>query len=277
MEIFHCISFLLFILLPAVLTLVPEDEMYHTKLRTLEACRMFKKVQKADIAKAKAYYDSATQQFFIDDQFSAPLYTCILEIADDTRPRSLIYSLHKPNFQDTLMIEQISNISVNAGVNNVDAIVQIVAFPGPKGNPADLPKGLQEGLVKSAVLFAAAEKETLTAVYGQTFFNSTCIATNYHAVTAAYLRLNGWHIRNMKEPPEFTNCDIYAAAVVYVEDDHAHLISRNMIRRMFTNFTMPLVLDMPNSPDDLNGVCALSGETLWMTLGMLILLLERIF
>lgn len=262
-----CLLFLALIAIGVTPTMDTTGRFSPITLKTHKDCVEFARQKKFRITTCDAYYQK--QEFFLDDRYKHSLPKCAKEMAkitDGSIP-AILYNIQGiENYTDDhrkTMRDMHTEV-----VNYVDLVPQVRFYIGPRGNDSMVAKGLVK--LYSHVALAVAEEESLTMAYKQEFFDSLNRSMILENSNTQFLVLNGWHLRNMDKPPKLRpdfNM-VYAGVVIWVKPSHAHLIGQNEARRFLNGTYMPIVYNMPGSPEH-NGAPTLQVASvfLWLVLG----------
>lgn len=253
MKFLYLLLFL--VLIPYMIAALSESsQIYPRTLTTIRRCTQFAK-SKFDTGRVDAYHNPERGELFLDEALTYSIRNCILKFGsnESLEMYALIYRLPINWHHDPRTFKSMADLREWAADLNVEVVLQILAFQGPFADLNQLPRGLIENKVQGSILFAAAEREMPNAFYNQAFFDNLCIAKNYDRAANKYLRLNGWHVKNMINVPNMKVCDIFGAIIIYVERKFAHLISKREALRKMEGILIDVILDMPYSPENLNG------------------------
>lgn len=252
---------LLALLLGATLAFDEGAKFSPNPLKTIRDCISFALQKTYRITKCEAYYKNS--EFYLDPNHKHKLRECaksMSKVTEGSMPGIFYKIVQLENF--TAEHRNLMTALNTEVMNYVDLIPQIKYFLGPKGKDSEIAKGLTP--LYSNMALAASEQETLTMAYNQMFFDALNRTLVLDKANVQYLVLNGWHLRNMDKPPvlrpDFNQ--IYSAIVVWVQRSHSHLIGKNQVTGFLNGTFMPVLFDMPGSPDVSEAVALLMSPVI---------------
>lgn len=228
---------------------VPTSKFSPSPLRNIQDCRNFVRQKAFRVTKCQAYYKD--NQFFLDNEFKFKLLDCVSLTSSITEGVIPVIFYEVKNIEVFDHNHTTAMLNLNGKVQTyLDLIPQIRFFIGPKGQDKDIAKGLTQ--IYSNVAMAVSELEVLNLYYNQQFFNGLNRSLILSNAQIQYIVLNGWHLRNMDKSPVLRSDfnQLYAAVVIYVTRAHAHLIGKNEVTKWLDKMYMPVLFDMPGSPDN---------------------------
>ena len=257
MSIKYQILLLLFWFLRMGTPMDQDAEFYPKKLQTLHDCETFMMQDRYKIAVCDAYYNmnSAETGFFLDSNFKSALKSC-LDYAktvikkDNLLKRTVIYNIKNVKDYRSGMVSD-DMVSLESSTESFIIVMpQIKWLIGPNSNPAEVSEGIGK-LHVSWLVISPSETERLNSYYNQEFFDKLGDIDDLSAVTSKYVRLNGWHTKNMPFTPKLENnmFKTMTGLILWVEKANAHKIGQNEAK-MFLNGSTQISVwyDMPGSP-----------------------------
>lgn len=221
-------------------------------LKDLKDCEKFSKQQRFLVAKTEAYYDPKKNTFYMDPSYKYPLLKCAQYNKDNMlRNPTIIYKIKNVvDFGEGDVQKDMLTLEGNVDPF-MEIIPQITLFVGPGGNKAEVAKNTRSISTSWAVI-APSERESLLTFYPQIFFNTLNTVDAEIQAMNKYLRLNGWHCRNIQKNPDLSKnlLSMFAGIIIWVDRAHAHQIGKNeAIQFLNGTTTIPVFYDMPDSPD----------------------------
>lgn len=251
-----------------------ERAKFHPKpLRSIQDCKQFARQKTDRIAKCDAYFKGF--ELFIDPGYRHRLRECALlmkTITEGSIPAIFYRIMAQTVFTKK---HRLVMMALNSEVLNfLDLIPQVMYFLGPKGKQTDLAQGLTP--LYSNMALSASETESLNLAYNQLFFDALNRTLILEKANVQYLVINGWHLRNMEKPPVLRSDfnQIYSGIVIWVGRSHAHLIGKNEVVKFLNGTFMPVIYDMPGSPDYNVASSFTPGLCLWVFVGMVVVVVS---
>lgn len=264
---------LLLVLIGSSLALDENAKFHPRPLRSINDCRQFARQKTDRIAKCDAYFKDF--ELFIDPGYRHKLLECarLMKTVTDGSIPAIFYRI----MSQTIFTSKHRNtmMAMNAEVlNYLDLIPQVMYYLGPKGKQTDLAKGLTP--LYSNMALGASETEHLNLAYNQLFFDALNRTLILDKANVQYLVINGWHVRNMDGPPMLRSDfnQIYSGIVIWVGRSHAHLIGKNEVVKWLNGTFMPVIYDMPGSPDYNVASSFTPGLCLWIFVGMVVVVVS---
>lgn len=226
---------------------------YSKTLMTMSDCDKFSRQSQYQIAKADAYYNEKDKNFYLDATMKQSLIKCAEYHKQSTLKQlsTIIYKLRNVKEYSKNLFNQRELLE-----GAVDAFIEIIPevtfFIGPDGSKNESDQSHIDGLATSWAIIKPSEKENRITYYPQEFFNQLgALQANLKAANK-YIKLNGWHLRNIPFVPSLSRniLDVYSGIIVYVERKNAHFIGKNEVVKFLNgSTTIPVWYDMPGSPD----------------------------
>lgn len=254
---FSCYSPVQWLLLVTLLHLARANMEYNGKfftkwLKNYKDCEQYARQHRYHIARCEGYYNPKDGDFYLDQSFRYSIEKCALYNNQSvTQLPVIIYKIRD--------IVDYGNGSIVMSMHRLEAAVdahielvpQITMLEGPRGNKSETAMNIRK-ISTSWVAIAPSEKEMRLAFYPQIFFDQLMLAELGSIVPNKYLMLNGWHLKNIPEPPLIDRnlLNIFVGLIIWVERSHAHFIGKNEVVKFLNGSTsIPVWFDMPGSPE----------------------------
>lgn len=175
----------------------------------------------------------------MDPEMKIPFITCVnLVSPSDKEARFVIFKIQNMfNYSDRAFVRSIEDMADNIP-NYITFIPEINFLMGPNGDPAQVAKEFYN--LRGAVVLSAAEKQQTNMAYTKDFFINF-FQIQYLRDTIKYIQLNGWHLKNMAEPPHMKFTSFVEAVIIYLEQEDSTRIGLNQIKK-YTGHILTTVL-----------------------------------
>lgn len=178
-------------------------------------------------ARIDGYYKDG--HWFIDFYERYTFENCSEMIGTRPMQRTIVYKVQNIwNFEDKQLQTTIEWLQQHFIINRQLFLPDLSVISGPSCMVHELAKGYQQ--MKNGFVFSVSEKEQKDAAYSDLFFDKfNQILRSCYKIK--YLKLNGWHIKNMNKLVPLDLSRVRSGIIIYVSKSSSHLINRDDIKK----------------------------------------------
>lgn len=210
---------------PAYCQITSELKFYEVDpIVTNRECKYFQNSM-SNIAQVYLYYKE--KEFYIDSDRMHKFENCLYSLPDLSINRLLV-TIFESSIEGDLGIKMATDYKqlVQKTMDWITLVPQVPVLMGPGGSTVITKPPLGEVPFLQPIIIAVSEKEDINAAYSDEFVQNLNQSLEFPQFAGRYLRLNGWHVKNMRKVLGWPGMSGIAGILIYVESTHSGKINQ---------------------------------------------------
>lgn len=244
--------------------MIDEDSTFypHRLERTID-CKEFNR-SKHNLARMDGYFRPS--MWYLDKDFQYSFEECTDAIGREDETIPLIFRIrNRFDYKDSKFIQSLEELG-DRYHGGVILIPEVHVVLGPGGFLNDTAQNMVD--LPGYVVASSAEREATNIAYSVDFFIEYKNRIQLLASTNKFLQFNGWHLKNMRPPPDpgllATLYGQTTVIIIYVDARYSKRIGKNQMEKNLRNGggSIPTILwDTHDSPKHLSSAIPLVWST----------------